>query len=384
MGFGVYVHVPWCTSVCGYCDFNRYVPGRVRGASPGGFSDTAVAEAGLMRRATGGRRPDTVFFGGGTPTLLAPAELARVLEALDPLPGAEVTVEANPETVDAPRLAVLREAGFDRISIGMQSARPHVLRALDRAHGPEAAPRAARAAHEAGFERASLDLIFGAPGETDDDWRASLDAALATGVGHVSAYALTLEPGTRLAASVRAGRLPAPDDDALARRYEIADATLGSAGFEWYEISNWARSPADRCRHNQAYWSGGDCWPIGPGAHGHMDGTRFWTHRHPARHAAAVARGELPVAGRETLDPGQRELEALMLGLRTRAGARPENPAAAERLVREGLVEIADGRARLTLRGRRLADAVTRALMAPAPRGSATGAAAASAAGTPT
>jgi putative oxygen-independent coproporphyrinogen III oxidase len=363
MAFGVYVHVPWCASVCGYCDFNTYVPGRAGGAGPATYADTAVAEIALMHEAIGRRRPDTVFLGGGTPTLLEPDDLARVLRALAPAPGAEITIEANPETVDGRRLEALRGAGFTRVSIGMQSAREHVLRTLERVHTPGAATRAARAARAAGFAHVSVDLIYGTPGETDDDWRASLDGALAGEPDHVSAYALTVEPGTRLAAHVRAGRVPAPDEDALARRYEIADATLTGAGLHWYEVSNWARTAAARCHHNLNYWAGGDWWAIGPGAHGHLDGTRFWTHRHPAAHARAVARGELPIAGRETLDAGQRELERLMLSLRTRAGATVAGGATAERLAAEGLLELDGDRAVLTLRGRRLADGVTRALV---------------------
>ena len=361
--FGVYVHVPWCASRCGYCDFNTYVPGRVRGADPGSFAATAAAEVALAAGHAGPRRADTVFFGGGTPTLLAPSDLAHVLHAIAGgfglAPEAEVTVEANPETVDASRLRELRSAGFTRVSLGMQSATPHVLRTLERAHTPGAAVAAARAARRAGFAHVSLDLIYGTPGETDDDWRATLDAALAAEPDHVSAYALTLEPGTRMTAQVRRGHLPAPDEDALARRYAIADERLSAAGLHWYEISNWARSAAARCRHNLNYWSGGDWWPIGPGAHGHMGGTRFWTLRHPAAHAAAVAAGRLPIEGREVLDDEARRLEALMLGVRVRGGL-PASvpPAELERLAEQGLVRDAE----LTVRGRLLADGVVRAL----------------------
>ncbi len=360
MPFGVYVHVPWCTSRCGYCDFNTYVPGRLAGASPATYVDTALAEIALMPA----RRPDTVFFGGGTPTLLEAGDLGRVLAALDPLPGAEVTIEANPETVDERKLSALRAAGFTRVSIGMQSVRAHVLTTLERAHTPGAATRAARAARRAGFAHVSLDLIYGTPGETDGDWRASLEAAVAAGPDHVSAYALSLEPGTRLARQVRAGLVPIPDEDGLARRYEIADAALGDAGYEWYEISNWARTPAARCRHNLAYWHDGDWWAIGPGAHGHVGGTRFWTHKHPAQHARAVHAGERPIAGSETLDPGQRALERTMLGLRLREGlpAGGFDSAAVAALRADGLLRDDGDRVVLTLRGRRLADGVIRAL----------------------
>ena len=361
MSFGVYVHVPWCRSVCGYCDFNTYVP---QGGEPASYADTAVAEIALMHEQLGGRRPDTVFVGGGTPTLLEAADLVRVIAALDPLPGAEVTVEANPDTVDERKLAALREGGVTRVSIGMQSDRAHVLRTLERTHTPGAAVRAARDARRAGIEHVSLDLIYGTPGETDDDWRASLEAALSAEPDHVSAYALVVEPGTRLNAQVRAGRVPMPDEDALADRYEIADAMLAAAGLHWYEICSWATDVAAQCRHNLGYWSGQDWWAIGPGAHGHVAGERFWTHRHPATHAAAVDRGELPVAGRERLDAGQRALERTMLGLRRRDGLATDHFDAArvDLLRADGLLEPRDDRAVLTLRGRRLADTVIRAL----------------------
>ncbi|MEA2294939.1 MAG: hypothetical protein QOE86_2578 [Solirubrobacteraceae bacterium] len=367
--FGVYVHVPWCASRCGYCDFNTYVPGRVRGAAPSAFARTAVAEAALMRDALGGSPPpaDTVFLGGGTPTLLPPSDLATILRAIERAPGAEVTVECNPETVDERRFAALLEAGVTRVSIGMQSAAPHVLATLERAHTPGGAVAAARAARAAGFGHVSLDLIYGTPGETDADWCASVAAALEAGPDHVSAYALTLERGTRMSAAVRAGRLPAPDEDALARRYALADELLGAAGLRWYEVSNWAASTAARCRHNLGYWRGGDWWALGPGAHGHVSGTRFWTHRHPAAHARAVAAGELPIDGYEVLDPGQRRLERLMLELRLADGLPLDAldtraRAQAQRLQRDGLLRTDAERAVLTLDGRRLADGVVRAL----------------------
>jgi putative oxygen-independent coproporphyrinogen III oxidase len=358
--FGVYVHVPWCASRCGYCDFNTYVPGRLRGAAPGGYAATAEAEIALAPA----RTADTVFFGGGTPTLLETAQLARVLAAIEGHFGlardAEVTIEANPETVDLRKLRDLRAAGFTRISLGMQSAAAHVLATLERAHTPGRAVAAASEARAAGFDHVSLDLIYGAPGETDHDWRRTLDTALGAAPDHVSAYALTLEPGTRMTAHVRAGKLAAPDEDALARRYEIADERLSAAGLHWYEISNWAASESARCRHNLGYWTGGDWWAIGPGAHGHVDGTRFWTLRHPAAHAEAVAAGEVPIDGSEVLDEEARRLERLMLGLRLADGVAATEVDRAR--VPDDLLDVRDDRARLTLRGRLLADGVVRAL----------------------
>src|SRR4051794_21832853 len=271
--FGVYVHVPFCATRCGYCDFNTYVPGE---ASTAGYPEAVARELALARRVLGDAPPpaETVFVGGGTPTLLPPTDLARVLDAIREhvglAPDAEVTTEANPESVDPASLAALRAAGFTRISLGMQSAAPHVLAVLDRRHTPGRAAQAAHEARAAGFEHVSLDLIYGTPGERDEDWRASLEAAPGAGRDHGSAYSLIGEPGTRLAARGRRGELPAPDDDVLATRYEMADELLTAAGLHWYEVSNWARDDAARSRHNMGYWGGGDWWGAGPGAHSHV------------------------------------------------------------------------------------------------------------------
>jgi putative oxygen-independent coproporphyrinogen III oxidase len=394
--FGIYVHVPFCATRCGYCDFNTYTARELEGgapaagdgarrgraaagasgATPAGYVAAALAEIALARRALGDAAPpaQTVFFGGGTPTLLAPAELVALLRAIDAAfglaPGAEVTTEANPESVSPASLAALREAGFTRISLGMQSAAPHVLRTLDRAHTPGRAAAAAREARAAGFAHVSLDLIYGTPGETDDDWRASLEAALAAQPDHLSAYALTLEPGTRLHARVRRGELPAPDDDVLAERYAIADARLGEAGLKWYEVSNWAADTAARCRHNLGYWRGGDWWGIGPGAHSHVGGVRWWNVLHPATYAQRLAAGSSPAHARELLDDATRRFERIMLELRLAGGLDTAllddaGAAAAARAAADGLADAAAldaGRVRLTLRGRLLADALVREL----------------------
>jgi putative oxygen-independent coproporphyrinogen III oxidase len=367
--FGVYVHVPYCAARCGYCDFNTYVPGA--GLRTDGFAAAVLDEWELAGRVLGGAPPpaDSVFFGGGTPTLLDPDDLARVLAAIALGPGAEVTIEANPESVDAARLEALRRAGFNRISLGMQSAAPHVLATLDRRHAPGRPEAAARLARAAGFEHVSLDLIYGTPGETVADWEASLSAAIGAGVDHVSAYALTVEPGTALAARVRRGALAAPDDGAQADRYRRADALLGTAGLRWYELSNWG-SP---CRHNLGYWRSHDWWGLGPGAHSHVGGVRWWNVLHPDRHAAAARAGESPAAGREQLDADQRRTERVLLGLRLAAGLAlepPEHDAAAE-LCADGLLDAAElrrGRARLTLAGRLLADRVALRLLGPGQR----------------
>jgi putative oxygen-independent coproporphyrinogen III oxidase len=374
--FGIYVHVPFCATRCGYCDFNTYTASELDdgGRSHAGYVAAVLAELALARRVLGAAAPpvETVFVGGGTPTLLAPRQLAAVLRAIEETfglaPGAEVTTEANPESVDPASLAALREAGFTRVSLGMQSAAPHVLATLDRTHTPGRAAAAAYEARAAGFAHVSLDLIYGTPGESDHDWRASLDAALAAEPDHLSAYALIVEPGTRLAAQVKRGALPAPDDDVLADRYELADATLRDAGMQWYEVSNWAASPAGACRHNLGYWRGGDWWGIGPGAHSHVGGVRWWNVLHPAAYAARLADGASPAAGRELLDDETRRVERVMLELRLAAGLPLDalddaGRAAARQVVADDLATLAGDRLTLTLRGRLLADAVVRALV---------------------
>ena len=372
---GLYVHVPWCAARCGYCDFNTYVPRD--GEDTGWFAAAARAELELARRTLGADAGPlaTVFIGGGTPTLLGAQELVAVLDSAEEIlglaPGAEVTVEANPETVDAAKLSALREGGVTRVSLGMQSAAAHVLATLDRLHSPGRAVDAAREARAAGFEHVSLDLIYGTPGETAADWDASLDAALSAGPDHVSAYALTVEAGTRLHAQVRRGDLPAPDGDVLAERYEAADDRFSAAGLHWYEVSNWAASNAARCHHNLGYWRGSDWWGVGPGAHSHVDGRRWWNVRLPDTWRRRLEQGDSPVAGEEALDAATRRFERIMLEVRLSDGldlgvlatGDGGGPEAARALEREGLlVTNGDGRARLTRPGRLRADHVVRVL----------------------
>ncbi|TDD01056.1 coproporphyrinogen III oxidase [Nonomuraea deserti] len=376
--FGFYVHVPFCVTRCGYCDFNTYTAAELGpGASHRDYADTVVEEIRLARRVLGTAElpVETVFFGGGTPTLLPPEDLARILGAIGSefglRPGAEVTTEANPESVDPSSLDKLRHGGFNRISFGMQSVREHVLQVLDRGHTPGRAAAAVREARAAGFEHVNLDLIYSTPGESDDDWRASLDAAIEAGPDHVSAYSLIVEDGTRLAARIRRGELPMPDDDVAADRYLIADEMLSRAGFRWYEVSNWATSDAARCRHNLLYWTGGDWWAAGPGAHSHVGGTRWWNVKHPAAYAQRLAGGASPAHAREVLDTGDRDAERLMLELRLASGyplaevAPAARPAVASALAR-GLLEpgqFRSGLMVLTLQGRLLADALIRDLL---------------------
>jgi putative oxygen-independent coproporphyrinogen III oxidase len=375
--FGIYVHVPFCVTRCGYCDFNTYTAAELGpGVSRESYAGLAIEEIRLARRVLGpaDMPVSTVFFGGGTPTLLPPGQLGAILRAVDAefglAPGAEVTAEANPETVTEQTLAALRDGGFTRMSFGMQSSAPHVLSVLDRVHEPGRPARCATWARAAGFEHVSLDLIYGTPGETDDDWAESVAAALAAGPDHISAYALIVEQGTRLAARIRRGELAAPDDDAMADRYLAADRLLGAAGLGWYEISNWAAGDASACQHNLLYWTDGDWWGVGPGAHSHVGGTRWWNVRHPAGYGARLAAGASPGQAREILTPAERSTERIMLQTRLAAGLPvaeldQAGMSAAAAAAADGLAEpaaLAAGRVVLTRRGRLLADAVIRDL----------------------
>ncbi|GAB3645158.1 coproporphyrinogen-III oxidase family protein [Glycomyces tarimensis] len=371
-GFGFYVHVPFCVSRCGYCDFNTYTAAEL-GAGVSRETYAAIVREEIRAAAKRFDAPpkvDTVFFGGGTPTLLPASDLAAILAEIDGrfglAPDAEVTTEANPESVDAGYLAELFDGGFNRLSVGMQSIAPHVLKVLDREHSPAKALAAVEHARAAGFEHVSLDLIYGTPGETKADFAASLKAAVDSGVDHVSAYSLIVEDGTQLARRIRRGLVPQPSDDVAADRYLDAEAALSDAGFSWYEVSNWAKTPEARCRHNLLYWEGGHWWGAGPGAHSHLPGLRWWNHKHPSTYASALAAG-IPLAGHETLSEDDRYLERVMLRTRLSGGLpvsllRTNGAAAALQVVADGLAVIEGGRLLLTLQGRLLADAVVRQL----------------------
>ena len=381
-GFGFYVHVPFCSVRCGYCDFNTYTAeelgsGLVPGASRTTYAAAAVAEVRRARAALGDRDlpVSTVFFGGGTPTLLDPQDLIEVVAAIDTEFGltadVEVTTEANPDSVTADGLARLREGGITRVSFGMQSAVDHVLRVLDRTHDPRRVPEVVAWARGAGFEQVSLDLIYGTPGESLADWERSLDAALACDPDHVSAYSLIVEEGTALARRVRRGEVSTPDEDDLADKYALADERLEAAGLGWYELSNWARGFPDdataTCRHNLLYWTGGDWWGVGPGAHSHVAGVRWWNVKHPAAYAERLAAGRSPGQDHEVLDDATRRVERVLLELRLRSGLPVEaldttGLAAVPQLESDGLVVAAGERLLLTRRGRLLADAVVRSL----------------------
>lgn len=393
--FEVYIHVPFCLRRCGYCDFNTYTAVDLGGgASRGNYAAMVIREMRLLREwqlAHGVEEPpaSTVFFGGGTPTILPARDLTAMLGAVREVwgvaPGAEITTEANPDTVDAAYIQELADGGFTRISFGMQSAVPHVLRTLDRTHTPANVEAGVRAADAAGL-RSSVDLIYGAPGESLDDWRTSVRTAVDLGVHHVSAYALTVEPTTKMGRRIAAGMLPKPDDDDEAVKYEIADELLSAAGLKWYEISNWAR-PGYESRHNLGYWRNVDWAGLGPGAHSHVnagkdaDGRlrkalRAWDIAHPRLWGMAIGEGRVPWDGSEEIDAGENLEELIMLGLRLRegldltrveaAGGRAIERAALEGMVREGLIMLSDGggsegegiRVVPTLKGRLLNDAV--------------------------
>ena len=395
--FGLYVHIPFCSVRCGYCDFNTYTAEDLGpGASRQSYPDTLIRElefAASALEAAGApeRRLRTVFFGGGTPTLLPAEDLARILQRADELfgfeDGAEITTEANPDTVTAESAQVLADAGFTRVSLGMQSAVPEVLRVLDRTHNPDNVPAAHWAAQNAGLET-SLDLIYGTPGESLEDWRTSLQAAIELQPDHISAYSLIVEDGTAMAAKIRRGQLSDIDSDDQADKYLLADELLGEAGYHWYEVSNFSTSAQTRSQHNLNYWLDSDWWGAGPGAHSHMAGLRWWNAKHPAAYAQRLHQGVSAGHGRELLDDQAMILEHLMLRLRIaegldvaeynelpallRSGGEQITAAKLDQLVAHGLIEPEasaassswpQGRAVLTLQGRLLADAVTRSLV---------------------
>lgn len=360
MSFGVYVHVPFCVVRCDYCDFATWSD---RSHLIDDYVDACVADLG-RHAAVGLPAATSVFLGGGTPSLLLPEHVARLLDAIDRAPGAEVTVECNPDSVGAESLRRYHAAGVTRLSIGVQSTQPHVLAGLGRTHRPDHVANAVALARDAGFDNLGVDLIYGTAGESLDDWRRTLDDALALGVDHVSAYALTVEAGTPLARRIAEGDVPAPDDDDQAEKYLVADEVLSGAGLGWYEVSNWAR-PGRSCAHNLLYWEQGDYVAVGCAAHGHQAGRRWWNVRTPERYVERIRAGASPEAGAELLDPDTRAEEAFTLALRTAAGAVTGAAARDElaALAADGLVERAGARVVLTRRGRLMATDVTARLL---------------------
>lgn len=385
--FHAYVHIPFCKVRCGYCDFNTYTASELDGAKQSDYADILISEIAfskivLNKSALLNRKLSTVFFGGGTPTQLPASDLVRILaalrEAFDFEKGAEITTEANPDTVDFDYLAELQRGGFNRISFGMQSAIPEVLATLERTHNPENLPVVIEAAKKAGL-KTSVDLIYGAPGETLEQWKLSLEAAISLQPDHISAYSLIVEDGTKLARQIKSGDLPEPDEDLQADKYELADEMLNNAGFSWYEVSNWSKQVQDSVAsnasaHNASYWTSQDWWGYGPGAHSHIGGTRWWNVKHPTNYASKISSGISPAAGRETLSARTRLEERILLEIRISKGlsidvAKLVNPDAAQLIagfIADGLVEPRDaigGVLKLTLKGRLLADSLVRQLI---------------------
>ncbi len=380
MPLSFYIHIPYCVKRCGYCDFNTYTPGELKPGSDiaqvsNGYIDLLIQEGKIARSEVKTTKPiETIFFGGGTPTLMEPADLGRVLKSLEADFGfasnIEITIEANPDTVSRGKLADLREVGINRISFGMQSAVPHVLAVLDRTHNPENVIKATTWAREVGFEQVSADLIYGAPGESLKDWETTIDAALALPITHISAYALIVESGTKLAAQVKRGEVTIPEDDQTADKYLMADEKFRKAGFNWYELSNWAK-PEGECRHNIAYWEGADWWGLGPGAHSHLNGKRFWNVKHPTAYRERLEAKQSPIMDSEQLTLEEMESERVMLEIRLPRGlekssltstslARLESYLTGGQISQE---QWDQGRISLTISGRLMADRIVREIL---------------------
>lgn len=381
-----YVHIPYCVKRCGYCDFNTYTPTDLLSQSSthnnsagiqtvaNGYIDLVIQEIQLARRTVGEASVPTIFFGGGTPTLLPAQDLLRIVDAISGRFSlerrCEITVEANPDSVTKESLTTLRAGGVNRISFGMQSAVPHVLNVLDRTHKSENLVSATQWAKEVGFDHISVDLIYGTPGESLNDWKVSIDAALSLPIDHISAYALIVEQGTKLARQVNSGEITMPDDDETAEKYRMADCSFSEAGFDWYELSNWAR-PGGECRHNIAYWQNSEWWGLGPGAHSHIENSRWWNVKHPNSYRAKITANETPIQEREELSLDNQKTENLMLAIRMKEGINLENLSGEQRDIAEKYVgsehlvreKWERGALVLTQSGRLIADRIVRELL---------------------
>ena len=374
-----YIHIPYCVKRCGYCDFNTYTPAELKVESSlteisHNYIDLLVEEISMARAQSDATTVPTIFFGGGTPSLMEPTDLAKVISAISSTftldEECEITMEANPDTLTLDRLRGYREAGINRISIGMQSAVPHVLAVLDRTHNPANIEKVVGWAREVGFTEISLDLIYGTPGESMADWEKSIDTALALDITHISAYALIVEDGTKLAAQVRRGEITIPDDDETADKYLLADNKFRAAGFDWYEISNWSK-PGSTCKHNVAYWKGANWWGAGPGAHSHIDGRRWWNVKHPTAYRERIAQKASPMHEEEFLKSDEIAREEIMLSLRLPGVLAldefsQEARSALDTFFAQGHFEVGPwevGRLTLTQSGRLIADRIVRELV---------------------
>jgi len=373
-----YIHIPYCVKRCGYCDFNTYTPAELREGGTletvsGDYIDAVLTEIRQARGKTDGVVP-SIFFGGGTPSLLPPADLGRVITEIRSSwqlsSDCEITLEANPDSVDEAKLQQLRAAGFNRISFGMQSAVSHVLATLDRTHNPANVEKAVLAARSAGFENVSVDLIYGTPGESLADWRTTVESALSLPIDHISAYALIIETGTKLAAQIKRGDVASPIDDLMADMYLLIDDLAEKSGLSWYELSNWAK-PGFGSRHNIAYWRNANWWGAGPGAHSHLDGVRWWNVKHPTAYKERLAQSLSPEHDREVLTAEQIATESIMLGIRMREGIKlsalsPAQSALLAPFHSSGHLDDAawsSGAASLTATGRLIADRIVREIL---------------------
>lgn len=380
MNLAFYIHIPYCVKRCGYCDFNTYTPSELKiteglAQISNSYIDLLLMEIKAAKVQVGQSvNVPSIFFGGGTPSLMQPDDIGRVISTIKSeftlLPDAEITMECNPDTVTEESLAAFRAIGVNRISFGMQSAVKHVLATLDRTHNPENLLQVTTWAQEVGFSEISVDLIYGTPGESLSDWQTSIDAALALPITHISAYALIIEEGTKLAAQIKRGEVAQVDDDLTAEKYLVADKAFTAAGFEWYELSNWAKS-GSLSKHNLAYWLGDNWWGAGPGAHSHLNGKRFWNVKHPNLYKERVLANQSPVADSEVLEELQIESERLMLSLRLPSGVDKQSLnelqlAELSSYVESGHLDQANwnqGRATLTLDGRLIADRILRQIL---------------------
>lgn len=380
MNLAFYIHIPYCVKRCGYCDFNTYTPSELKiteglAQISNSYIDLLLMEMKAAKVQVGqSANVPSIFFGGGTPSLMQPNDIGRVISTIKSeftlLPDAEITMECNPDTVTKESLAAFRAIGVNRVSFGMQSAVKHVLATLDRTHNPENLLQVTTWAKEVGFSEISVDLIYGTPGESLSDWQTSIDAALALPITHISAYALIVEEGTKLAAQIKRGEVAQVDDDLTAEKYLVADKAFTAAGFEWYELSNWAKS-GSLSKHNLAYWLGDNWWGAGPGAHSHLNGKRFWNVKHPNLYKERVLANQSPVADSEVLEELQIESERLMLSLRLPSGVDKQSLnelqlAELSSYVESGHLDQANwnqGRATLTLDGRLIADRILRQIL---------------------
>ena len=374
-----YIHIPYCVRRCGYCDFNTYTPAELAISSDlsetsRSYIDLLLREIEFARQISDASIVPTIFFGGGTPTLMESKDLGRVISTIGDRfeigREAEITTEANPDTVTKEKLATLREAGFNRISFGMQSAVPHVLRALDRTHNPENVLKATTWAREVGFQEISVDLIYGTAGESIADWELTVDTALSLPITHISAYALIVENGTKLGAQVKRGEVVMPDDDQTADKYLIADDKFTAAGFDWYELSNWSK-PGSECRHNLAYWNGDNWWGAGAGAHSHIDGRRFWNVKHPAAYTQKLLESGNPMQEQEILTAAEARTEEIMLQIRLATGLQISSLSSSEQSSLLGFLQQghllqpfwSEGRVVLSQSGRLIADRIVREML---------------------